>query len=135
MHESRPIFRKGCSAARVAGAAGPRDRARAGGRSTVRRDGRSPVPNGSRVAGPATTRGRPANCPPSSTAPPSACRRRQPLFTADTNAVTVDVAVLDNKGQFIANIPPGNFQILEDGVPQKIVSVGADAGPGKRSRC
>lgn len=53
----------------------------------------------------------------------------QPLFTADTNAVTVDITVLDNKGQFIPNIPPGNFQILEDGVPQKIVSVGQTQAP------
>lgn len=53
----------------------------------------------------------------------------QPLFTADTNVVNVEIAVLDNKGQFLANIPQGNFQILEDGVPQKILSLGQTQAP------
>ncbi len=71
----------------------------------------------------------PANLPPVVTRAPQRVPDDQPLFTADTNVVTVDVAVLDNNGQFIANIPPGNFQILEDGVPQKIVSVGQTQAP------
>ena len=41
-------------------------------------------------------------------------------FRSDVNAVTVDVAVLDNKGHFIPKIPRGNFRVLEDGVPQKV---------------
>lgn len=43
-----------------------------------------------------------------------------PTFRSDTTAVNVDVAVLDNRGRFIPNIPPGNFRILEDGVPQQV---------------
>lgn len=43
-----------------------------------------------------------------------------PSFKAETNLVSVDVAVLDNKGRFIPNIPRGNFRILEDDVPQQI---------------
>jgi Ca-activated chloride channel homolog len=43
-----------------------------------------------------------------------------PTFRTDTTSVSVDVAVLDNKGRFIPNIPAGNFRILEDNVPQKI---------------
>src|SRR5437868_10176678 len=39
-------------------------------------------------------------------------------FKADIDLVTVDVAVLDNKGHFIPGIPKGNFRILEDNVPQ-----------------
>jgi len=39
---------------------------------------------------------------------------------SDTVTVSVDVAVLDNKGRFIPNIPKGNFRILEDNVPQQI---------------
>ena len=70
-----------------------------------------------------------AELPPVETRAPRRVPDDQPLFTADTNVVTVDIAVLDNKGQFIANIPPGNFQILEDGVPQKIVSVGQTQAP------
>jgi len=41
-------------------------------------------------------------------------------FKSDVTRVQVDVAVLDNKGRFIPNIPAGNFRILEDGVPQQI---------------
>jgi Ca-activated chloride channel family protein len=45
-----------------------------------------------------------------------------PSFKVDTNVVSVDVAVLDNKGHFIPNIPRGNFRILEDNVPQQITN-------------
>lgn len=41
-------------------------------------------------------------------------------FRSDVLTVDVPVAVLDNKGRFIPNIPPGNFRVLEDGVPQKL---------------
>lgn len=40
-------------------------------------------------------------------------------FRSDATTVQVDVAVLDNKGRFIPNIPRGNFRVLEDGVPQQ----------------
>src|SRR5215217_2995331 len=40
-----------------------------------------------------------------------------PSFRTDVNTVTVDVSVVDNKGNFIPNIPRGNFRILEEGVP------------------
>src|SRR5688572_4412774 len=43
-----------------------------------------------------------------------------PTFRSDVTAVNLDVAVLDNKGRFIPNIPQGNFRILEDNVPQQI---------------
>jgi len=41
-----------------------------------------------------------------------------PSFKSDVSVVSVDVAVLDNHGHFIPNIPRGNFRILEDNVPQ-----------------
>lgn len=41
-------------------------------------------------------------------------------FRAETNVVTIDVAVLDNNGNPIPNLPRGNFRILEDNVPQTI---------------
>ncbi|QOY89075.1 VWA domain-containing protein [Paludibaculum fermentans] len=44
----------------------------------------------------------------------------QPTFRSDTLTVSVDVAVLDNRGRFIPGIPAGNFRVLEDGVPQKV---------------
>src|SRR5260370_19267551 len=43
-----------------------------------------------------------------------------PTFRSDVNTVQLEVAVLDNKGHFIPKIPPGNFRILEDNVPQKV---------------
>jgi len=45
-----------------------------------------------------------------------------PTFRSDVTTVQLDVAVLDNKGHFIPNIPQGNFRVLEDNVPQKISS-------------
>lgn len=43
-------------------------------------------------------------------------------FTSDVETVEMDVAVLDNKGHFIPNIPKTNFRVLEDNVPQQIAS-------------
>lgn len=40
-------------------------------------------------------------------------------FRSEATTVSVEVAVLDNKGRFIPGIPKGNFRILEDGVPQQ----------------
>jgi len=52
-----------------------------------------------------------------------------PSFKVETNVVSVDVAVLDNKGRFIPNIPRGNFRILEDNVPQQITNFGLGEAP------
>ena len=52
-----------------------------------------------------------------------------PLFTTDTNIVTVDVSVVDNNGNFIPGIPQGNFQVTEDGTPQQILSFGHSQAP------
>jgi Ca-activated chloride channel family protein len=52
-----------------------------------------------------------------------------PSFKSDVNLVSVDVAILDNKGHFIPNIPRGNFRILEDNVPQQIKSFGKSQAP------
>jgi Ca-activated chloride channel family protein len=43
-----------------------------------------------------------------------------PTFRSDAITVTVDTAVVDNKGHFIPGIPKTNFRVLEDGVPQQI---------------
>ena len=50
-------------------------------------------------------------------------------FKSDVDIVTVDVSVLDNKGHFIPGIPPGNFRILEDNVPQQIASANMGEAP------
>jgi Ca-activated chloride channel family protein len=52
-----------------------------------------------------------------------------PDFKVDLNVVNVDVAVLDNKGRFIPNIPKGNFRILEDNVPQPVANFGTGEAP------
>jgi Ca-activated chloride channel family protein len=52
-----------------------------------------------------------------------------PRFSSEVNLVTVDTAVLDNKGNFIPGIPPGNFRVLEDNVPQKIEKVDMGQAP------
>jgi VWFA-related protein len=53
----------------------------------------------------------------------------QATFTTDVDIVTLDVAVMDNKGHFIPGIPAGNFRVLEDGVPQQIKAVTAGEAP------
>ena len=52
-----------------------------------------------------------------------------PSFHVESNVVTVDVSVLDNKGVFIPNIPKGNFRIMEDGVPQKLTNFSLGEAP------
>jgi len=52
-----------------------------------------------------------------------------PSFKVETNVVSVDVAVLDNKGHFIPGIPRGNFRVLEDNVPQQIQNFSLGEAP------
>ncbi|MGC9973161.1 MAG: VWA domain-containing protein [Bryobacteraceae bacterium] len=52
-----------------------------------------------------------------------------PSFKSDVIAVSVDVAVLDNKGHFIPNIPRGNFRVLEDNVPQPVIGFNLGEAP------
>ena len=52
-----------------------------------------------------------------------------PTFRSDVNTVQLDVAVLDNKGRFIPNIPRGNFRVLEDGVPQQVAGFNMGEAP------
>lgn len=51
-----------------------------------------------------------------------------PSFRSDANTVTVEVSVLDNKGNFIPGIPRGNFRVLEDTVPQTLSTFGVGEG-------
>jgi len=52
-----------------------------------------------------------------------------PTYKSDVDIVTVDTAVLDNKGHFIPGIPAGNFRVLEDNVPQQIRGVTMGEAP------
>jgi len=63
---------------------------------------------------------RDANLPPTGT---------EPTFRLDATTVTLDVAVIDNNGHFIRNIPQGNFRLTEDNAPQKISSMSLGEAP------
>jgi VWFA-related protein len=52
-----------------------------------------------------------------------------PTFKTDVAVVTLDVAVVDSRGQFIPGIPAGYFRVLEDDVPQQIRKVDVGQAP------
>lgn len=52
-----------------------------------------------------------------------------PTFRSNATTVSVEVAVLDDHNRFIPNIPPGNFRVLEDGVPQQITQFAHSEAP------
>jgi VWFA-related protein len=52
-----------------------------------------------------------------------------PTFSTDAVTVSVDVAVVDNRGHFIPGIPRGNFRVLEDNVPQQITGFSMGEAP------
>lgn len=52
-----------------------------------------------------------------------------PSFSVETNVVNLDVAVLDNRGQFIPNIPREAFRVLEDNIPQQITNFSKGEAP------
>jgi VWFA-related protein len=52
-----------------------------------------------------------------------------PSFKTDVTAVSLDIAVLDNKGRFIPNIPRDKFRVLEDNVPQQITGFSMGEAP------
>src|SRR5258708_21298569 len=45
---------------------------------------------------------------------------QETTFVVDTKLVVVNVTVKDKSGRPVTNLKQENFQILEDGVPQKI---------------
>lgn len=47
---------------------------------------------------------------------------QKPDFKASVDRVEIPVRVLDNKGRFVRNLAQSDFEVLEDGVPQRIVS-------------
>jgi len=52
-----------------------------------------------------------------------------PTFRSDVITVNLEVAVLNNRGQFIPGIPRGNFRVLEDGAPQQVSSYNLGEAP------
>jgi VWFA-related protein len=49
-------------------------------------------------------------------------------FRASTDLISTDVIVRDNKGQFVADLKVGDFELYEDGVKQNIVSFSLSHG-------
>jgi VWFA-related protein len=61
--------------------------------------------------------------------------QQQPTFRAGVNAVRVDVIVTDKSGAFVSNLTPADFEITEQGKPQrvetfKLVSLDGGLMPG-----
>ena len=54
-------------------------------------------------------------------AQPPAQDQTQP-FRTGVQAVEVDVRVIAKNGQFVTDLTPDDFQLFEDGVPQRILS-------------
>ena len=55
--------------------------------------------------------------------PPAATQKPGSGFVTSTTAVVVDVVVRDAKGAPIVDLKPGDFELFEDEVKQKIASV------------
>ena len=54
----------------------------------------------------------------------SSAQASQPEFRVTVNMVQLNVAVTDNKGNYVTGLRPENFEINEDGVRQKIATFG-----------
>lgn len=48
--------------------------------------------------------------------------QRKPVFRSSVELVITDVVVRDRNGQFLSDLKIDDFEVLEDGVPQKLVS-------------
>lgn len=63
---------------------------------------------------------------------PSSAQAPQPEFRVTVNMVQLNVAVTDNKGNYVTGLRPGNFEINEDGVRQKIATFGEGDNPARK---
>jgi VWFA-related protein len=52
-----------------------------------------------------------------------------PTFSTEAVTVSVDVAVLDNKGHFIPKIPKNYFRVMEDNTPQQVTGYSMGEAP------
>jgi VWFA-related protein len=63
---------------------------------------------------------------------PSSAQAPQPEFRVTVNMVQLNVAVTDNKGNYVTGLRPENFEINEDGVHQKIATFGEGDNPARK---
>src|SRR5512141_887880 len=60
---------------------------------------------------------------PQTSPPQSQSADAQAVFRSRADLITTDVIVRNGDGQFVADLEKNDFQVLEDDVPQKIVSM------------
>ena len=65
----------------------------------------------------------PPQAPPQQPPPAQQAAPQQPTFRVSVDLVTTDVIVRDGRDQFVADLKAGDFEVLEDGVKQDIVSL------------
>jgi VWFA-related protein len=49
-------------------------------------------------------------------------QERMPVFKSNINLVVLTFTVTDGHGHYINNLKPGDFKVLEDGIPEKITT-------------
>jgi VWFA-related protein len=54
--------------------------------------------------------------------------QQAPTFRSTTDLITTSVVVRDNDGKFVPDLKMSEFQIFEDGVPQKLVAFSSSVG-------
>ncbi|MHB8652682.1 MAG: VWA domain-containing protein [Terriglobia bacterium] len=76
------------------------------------------------------TGGAPVYAKPKKQSPPAPASVKQETdIRVQSNLVTTPVAVIDSSGQFVYNLDEKDFQILDNGVPQKIQSFETEMRP------
>ena len=59
-------------------------------------------------------------------------QQTQPRLRVVVDLVQLNVAVTDNKGNYITNLQPSDFAITEDGIPEKIATFEEGNGPTRK---
>lgn len=62
----------------------------------------------------------------------SSAQASQPEFRVTVNMVQLNIAVTDNKGNYVTGLRPENFEINEDGIHQKIATFGEGDNPARK---
>jgi VWFA-related protein len=62
----------------------------------------------------------------------SSAQDNQPEFRVTVNMVQLNIAVTDNKGNYVTGLRPENFVISEDGISEKIATFGEGDSPARR---
>ncbi|MBE0660718.1 MAG: VWA domain-containing protein [Bryobacteraceae bacterium] len=57
---------------------------------------------------------------------------QQPVFRIKVDMVVLSFTVTDNRGRYINGLKPGDFRILEDGIPQKLTTFSEGSRPPLR---